>query len=318
MALDLVQFSTSGIHLHAGGRRARVVLSASYILIGIACIVYAYTHQVPYLRMAGIGVLSLGGLIAWLGALKRYRFIADTPTATLRSAAQGYVELMGTCRAVSGAELLCFGKAPPCLWYRATITEHRRGFGKNDTRTHVEQSEECFLIEDPTGECVVDPEHAEVLSAHSTRWRSGDVHYKVNYLLPGDPIYAIGVLETLRPADGTLDSRADVIALLREWKKNRVELVRRFDTNRDGEVDVQEWQAAVTAAEREVGAQHAALRLEPGVHLMRAARDGRPYLLSNRDPEELIRRYQWWAWLHLAVFISASVWAMALLLGQSR
>ncbi|MDX1432365.1 MAG: hypothetical protein R3286_07925 [Gammaproteobacteria bacterium] len=318
MFLDLVQLSSSEIRLQAGGGRARVLLSASYVVIGILCIVYAYSHQAPFLRVAGIGVLTLGGLVAWLGALKRYRVIADTPTATLRSAAQGYVELIGICAALAGAELLCFGKAPPCLWYRATITEHRRGFGKNDTRTHVERSDECFLIEDRTGECVVDPEHAEVLSAHTTRWRNGDMHYKVNYLLPGDPIYAIGVLETLRPADGVLDARADVSALLREWKRNRAELVRRFDTNRDGDIDLQEWQGAVTTAEREVHARHDALRLEPGVHLMRAPRDGRPFLLSNRDPDELTRRYRWWAWLHLAVFVAASVWGMTLLLGAPR
>ena len=318
MIVDLAQLGSAEFRLHAGGGRARVVLSASYLLIGIACIVYAYSHQIPYLRLVGIGVLVLGGLFAWLGALKRHRVIADTPTATLRSAAQGYVELLGTCRALAGAELLGFGKAPPCLWYLATITEHRRGLGKNDTRTRIERSEECFLIEDATGECVVDPEHAEVLSAHTTRWREGNVHYKVVYLLPGDPIYAIGVLETLRAADGTLDFRADVSALLREWKKDRDALVRRFDTNRDGEVDVQEWQGAVSAAQREISSRHDALRLEPGVHMMRAPRDGRPFLLSNRDPEELTRRYQWWAWLHLTVFLSASVWAMALLLGQSR
>lgn len=318
MFLDLVQISTSELRLYTGSGRGRVVLSASYILIGVLCIVYAYSHQVPYLRLVGIGVLSLGGVVAWLGALKRQRVIVDTPTATLRSAAQGYVELMGVCRAMDGAELLCFGRAPPCLWYRATITEHRRSFAKNDTVTHVERSEECFLMEDPTGECVVDPEHAEVMSAHTTRWRDGNVHYKVNYLLPGDPIYAIGVLETLRAADGTFDRRADVSALLREWKKDRGALVRRFDVNRDGDVDLEEWQGAVTAAEREVSARHDALRLEPGVNLIRAPRDGRPFLLSNRDPEELIRRYRWWAWLHLAVFVSACVWAMVLLLGRSH
>ena len=318
MFLDLVQLGSSEIRLHAGGGRARVLVSASYIVLGLLCIVYAYSHQIPFLRAAGIAVLAIGGLVAWLGALKRYRVIADTPTATLRSAAQGYVELMGSCGVVAGGELLRFGKAPPCLWFRAIITEHRRGFGKNDTRTHVEQSDECFLIEDATGECVVDPEHAEVLSAHTTRWRDGDMHYKVNYLLPGDPIYAIGVLETLRPADAALDARADVSALLREWKRNRVELVRRFDTNRDGEIDLHEWQGAVNAAEREVSAQHDALRLEPGVHVMRSPRDGRPFLLSNRDPDELTRRYQWWAWLHLGVFVAASVWGMMLLLGQSR
>lgn len=312
MPLDLVQFTSAELRFHVGGGRVRALISASYIVIGAICIVYAYSHQLPYLRVAGIAVLLLGGLIAWLGALKRYRVIADTPTAVLRSAAQGYVELTGTCRATSDSELLRYGKAPPCLWYLATITEHRRSFGKSDTHTYVERSEDCFLLEDQTGECVIDPEHAEVLSAHTTRWRDGNKHYKVNYLLPGDPLYAIGTLRTLRAADGTLDRKADVSALLREWKKDRAALVRRFDTNGDGDVDLHEWQRAVTAAESEVDAQHREVRLEPGVHVMRAPEDGRPFILSNRDPDELTQRYKWWAWFHLAIFVIASVWGMSL------
>lgn len=317
MLLDLVQFGSADFRLQGGGGRFRALVSASYIVIGGFCIVYAYSHQVPYLRMAGIAVLSLGGLISWLGALKRHRVIADTPTAVLRSAAQGYVELTGTCRALADTELLRYGKAPPCLWYLATITEHRRNFGKSDTRTYIERSEECFLIEDGTGECVIDPEHAEVLSAHTTRWRDANLHYKVKYLLPGDALYAIGELRTLRAADGTLDRRADVSALLREWKKDRATLVRRFDTNRDGDVDLQEWQGAVASAEREVDARHREVRLEPGVHVMRAPRDARPFILSNRDPDELTQRFKWWAWFHLAVFVAASVWGMALQFGRS-
>lgn len=317
MLLDLVQFSNAEFRFHAGGGRIRALVSASYIVIGFICIVYAYSHQIPYLRGAGIAVLLLGGLFAWLGALKRHRVIADTPTAVLRSAPQGYVELTGTCRPVADAELLLYGKAPPCLWYLATITEHRRSFGKSDTHTYIERSDDCFLIEDGTGECVIDPDHAEMLSAHTTRWRDGDKHYKVSYLLPGDPLYAIGALRTLRAADGTLDRKGDVSALLRAWKQDRAALVRRFDTDGDGDVDLHEWQGAVAAAEREVDARHREVRLEPGVHVMRAPDDGRPFILSNRDPEELTQRYRWWAWFHLTIFLAASVWAMTLQFSRS-
>ena len=317
MFLDLAQIGTAEFRFHSGGGRFRALVSASYLVIGFICIVYGITHQEPYLRIAGIAVLSIGGLIAWLGALKRYRVIADTPTAMLRSAAQGYVELDGTCRAAPDAELLHYGKAPPCLWYLATITEQDRSFGKNQTHTRIERSEDTFIMEDGTGECVIDPEHAEVLSAHRTSWRDGSTRYKVAYLLPGDRLYAIGDMRTLRAADGTLDRRSDLSALLREWKQNRAALLRRFDADRNGEIDLQEWQAAVTTAEREVDAQHREMRLEPGIHMMRAPVDGRPFLLSNRNPGDLRQRYKWWAWFHLAVFIAASVSAMMLLLNRA-
>lgn len=318
MLLHLVDFGGAQIRGYSGGSLIHSLVSAGYLAIGIICIVYGYSHQEQYLRTAGIAVLCVGGLMAWLAALKRYRVIADTPTAVLRSAAQGYVELTGTCRAIPDADLLRYGKAPPCLWYLATIIEQNRSFGRTRTHTRFERSDDTFLIEDGTGECVIDPDDAEVLSAHQTSWREGHTYYKVSYLLPGDQLYAIGDMRTLRAADGTLDRSADLSALLREWKRDRAVLVQRFDTDGDGEIDLQEWQGAVAAAEREVDAQHREMRMQPGLHMMRAPDDGRPFLLSNRDPDALRQRYKWWAWLHSAVFVAASAWGMTVLLNRAQ
>ncbi|MEE8287400.1 MAG: hypothetical protein V3R72_11950 [Gammaproteobacteria bacterium] len=317
MLLHLVDFGGAQIRAYSGRSLIRSLVTAGYLAIGIIFLVYGYSEQQQILRIAGIAVLSIGGLIAWLAALRRYRIIADTPTAVLRSAAQGYVELVGTCRAIPGSDLLLYGKAPPCLWYLATILEQNRSFSKTRTTTRFERSEDTFLIEDGTGECVIDPEHAEVLSAHQTSWRNGDTYYRVCYLLPGDQLYAIGDMRTLRAADGTLDRRADVSALLREWKTDRAALVQRFDTNGDGEIDLQEWQGAVSAAGRDVDARHREMRLQPGLHLMRAPDDGRPFLLSNRDPGELRKRYRWRAWFHLTVFVASSAWGMTSLLARA-
>lgn len=313
MLLELARINGTDFRANFSANTIRALISAAYLGVGFFSIVYGYSHQLHYLRATGIAVLSVGGLVAWLAALNRYRVIADTPTAVLRSAAQGYVELIGTCRAAADNELLHYGKAPPCLWYLATITERSR-FGKSRTTTRIERSHDSFLIEDGTGQCVIDPEFAEVTSAHQTRWRDGRTLYKVTYLLAGDRIYAIGDMQTLRAADGTLDRKADLSALLREWKQDRAALVKRFDTNSDGDVDLQEWQGAVAAAERQIDAEHREMRLETGVHVMRAPTDGRPFLLSNRDPDELRQRYRLWAWWHLTVFVAASVWGMTLLL----
>jgi len=106
MLLHLVDFGGAQIRAHSGRSLIRSLITAGYLAIGIILLVYGYSEQQQTLRIAGIAVLSIGGLIAWLAALKRYRVIADTPTAVLRSAAQGYVELLGTCRAVPDAELL--------------------------------------------------------------------------------------------------------------------------------------------------------------------------------------------------------------------
>jgi hypothetical protein len=316
MLLNLVHIGGAEFRGHSGANLIRALIAAAYLVVGTICIVYGYSEQQSGLRLAGIAVLCLGGLVAWLGALKRYRAIADTPTAVLRSAAQGYVELTGNCRAAPDEELLRYGRAPPCLWYLATIVERQRRFGKTRTHTRFERSEDTFLIEDGTGECVIDPEHAEVQSAHHTSWRKGMTFYRVSYLLPGDRIYVIGDMRTLRPGDGTLDRRADLSALLREWKQDRAALLRQFDTDGDGEIDMQEWQGAVSAAEGQVNARHRQTRREPGIHMMRAPGDGRPFLLSNRDPDDLRQRYKWWGFFHLGVFVAASAWGMTLLLNR--
>ena len=313
MLLDLVHIGGAEIRGYSGGSLIRALIAAAYLAVGITCIFYSYSHQAPHLREIGIAVLVFGGLVAWLGALKRYRAIVDTPTAVLRSAAQGYVELVGTCKTAPDQELLRYGKAPPCLWYLVTIVEQRRSFGKSRIRTRYARSEYPFLIEDGTGECVIDPNHAEVQSAHQTSWREGTTYFRVTYLLPGDRIYAIGDMRTLRAGDGTLDRKTDLNSLLREWKQDRAQLLKRFDSNGDGDIDMREWQRAVTTAERHVDAQHKELRREPGIHMMRAPGDGRPFLLSNRDPDELRQRYKWWGFLHLGVFIAASAWGMTLL-----
>ena len=317
MFLDLVRIGGADIRHYPAGTLIRTVISSAYLAVGFICIVFSYSHQLPYLRMAGIAILSLGGLVAWLGALRRYRVIADTPTAMLRSVPQGYAELAGTAHAVPGEELLRYGKAPPCLWYLAIIVEQNRRFGKTRTHTRIERSDDTFLIEDGTGECIVDPARAEVISAHQTTWRENSTYYKVSYLLDGDRTYAIGDLRTLRAADATLDRKADLSALLREWKQDPAALTRRFDSNGDGEIDLQEWQGAVRAAERQVDARHREMRLEPGIHLLRAPSDGRPFLLSNRDPEDLELRFKRWAWCHLAVFLGASALGLALIANQA-
>ena len=107
-------------------------------------------------------------------------------------------------------------------------------------------------------------------------------------------------------------------ALLRDWKGERSALLHRYDTDRDGDIDVHEWQRAVAEAEREVDAQHRDARRNPGLHMLRAPNDGRPFLLSNRPSDELRKRYNQWAWFYLAVFIAVSTWGLVSLFGRSQ
>ena len=70
----------------------------------------------------------------------------------------------------------------------------------------------------------------------------------------GEALYAIGWFrtETNIPA-GTADEEAG--ALLREWKRDPTGLLRRFDANRDGTLDLAEWERARAAAHEQIAAE---------------------------------------------------------------
>jgi hypothetical protein len=95
---------------------------------------------------------------SWMSCYRRLRAIADTPSSRIDSAAQGYVELIGTLRAVPGFPLHSPPSGEPCVWYQYweriyTGIRWEGGAGK---------SEVPFMIEDGSGVCLVMPRGAEM------------------------------------------------------------------------------------------------------------------------------------------------------------
>jgi len=118
-------------------------------------------------------------------------------------------------------------------------------------------------------------------------------------------LYALGELRTSRPADMAGSIEADVRDILRGWKRDPAFLAQHFDADGDGAIDLAEWEAAgeqarAIAESRAADAAHA-----PAVHVLRAPADGRPLLVSNKDPARLARHYRSWAWFHLGMFMLA-------------
>ena len=220
------------------------------------------------------------------GNYRRYRAIGDTPTSRVASTAQGYVELTGKAVQHAGRAFLSKLTALPCLWHRYRV-EQKTG---DDKWKVVDEgtSGDTFLLADETGECVIDPDDAEVLTSHQQTWRQGDYRYMEWLLLPNDRLYALGEFATLGGAAAPLNPEQDVAALLAEWKKNKPVLARRFDLNMDGEIDLKEWELARRQARREVAKRHAELLArDNSVHVLRRPGDCRLYLLSNLKPDDL-------------------------------
>lgn len=262
----------------------------------------------PY-ALAAMAAVSF---FAWIAAFRRYRQIHDLPTSNVASAAQGYVELFGRSEPIPGGPLLSKLTGLTCCWFRYYV--ERKG---SDDKWHYEDSGASihhFLLVDDTGQCVISPDGAEVISNRKQTWTEGDYRYTEWLLLAKGLLYAIGEFTTQGGAQAELDGRADVSAVLTDWKRDPATLMGRFDLNRDGTLDLKEWELARLQARREVQRRHVEIRTQDGVHILRKPADGRLFLLANELPEKLGRRFALWSWAHLVVFFGAGIGAFLLLL----
>lgn len=250
------------------------------------------------------GLVALLALLAWRAALRRHHAIHDTPTSKIASAAQGFVELHGRGKALEGLPLLAPLNNLPCLWYRYKI--ERRDDNKWVREEHG-TSTASFLIDDGTGECVVDPEGAEVSTQRTDTWTEGNRRYTQSLLLAQEAIYVLGEFRSHSGADLALNARQDLAELLNEWKADMPALLKKYDSNGDGQLDLQEWEQVRQDAQLAVHKDHQALRATPQSHHMGKPMNGQPFLISSLPPEKLGKKFRWWAYAHSAVFLAALV-----------
>jgi hypothetical protein len=301
----------------------------------------------PQFTGFGIAALTIGaGAAAWFAwrGLYRARLLEDMPTSKARSAAQGYVELEGRGKLLDGAPMVAPLSGLPCVWYRYKVEEqitvhNPKGPDYHQWRT-VDQGEstETFWLEDDTGHVVVDPEGAEVTPAHVDVWHTGmfgsNSPLHSNFVIdftatrgggnphrftewrinPGEPVFALGLLKNLGSHlnPNTLDE--DAHQILVEWKQDQPKLKERFDLNKDGKIDDQEWMLARAQARREAHKARQAQqeKFSDGLNLLGRTGDrNRPFLLSAHPQSRLTRRYRWQAILGGAGFLllgAAALW----------
>ena len=255
--------------------------------------------------LACLSIMTALSILAWLSALKRLRAVRDTPTSKVASAAQGYVELIGQGRPFGEPPLLGKLSLLPCLWYRYKI-EQRTSKNKWQTVDSGE-SDDSFTLHDGTGECVVDPEQAEIITQHCDQWHRDDHRYTEWKLLENDELYVIGQFRTQGGSNLEFDTREELNALLAEWKNDKPTLHARFDLDNNGELDMKEWMLARSAAKREVTRMMREAQAQPDIHIIGQPRDGKLFMISNITPDKLSRRYLFWSWMHLVIFFGALV-----------
>lgn len=265
---------------------------------------------VQFLMFTGAGALAC--FYWWWRSFKRYRIMAGTPTSRLRSAAQGFIELAGHCQPLAEVLLNAPLTGTDCVWYRYKIEKRVRS-GKNSHWKTVESgvSERFFILRDETGECQINPAGAEIQPRHRQVWRGssrrpvppggkrgflsglGSYRYTETRMHPGDPCYALGHFETLRPEALGLDAGELTRDVIREWKQDYAAMLVRFDADGNGELDMNEWEGVRAAAGLEAEARRGAMLAAPDIHVLSEPPDpARPYLLSGKSEAETARRYR--------------------------
>lgn len=272
-------------------------------LAQLGLIAFALHTDTGWGSLVALALLLATGLFGWLRSVQHARLILDTPTSRIASAAQGYAELRGRGQPLDGTPVLSPLNGLPVLWYRLT-TMRKSSDGKWRHQDTIE-SDASFLLDDGSGRCAVDPEGAEMLVRRRDVVERGELRQIQWCLIRHDPIYVLGDFITLGSIAPGFDTASQMRELLAHWKADQPELLRRFDLDGDGSIDIKEWELARAQARREVQRERHALLAAPEAHVVRKPAE-RLYLISDLDPQRIARRYQWWAAFHLIVFLATA------------
>jgi hypothetical protein len=252
--------------------------------------------------------LAVLACFGWAAAMRRARAMEEIATSRIGSAAQGYVEVTGRASVDADNLILSPLGGLSCIWYRYRVyskDNSKREWRQVDSGT----SSATFEINDGSGTCRVDPDYAEVVAPEVRTTYRDDEKYVEELLFAGSALYVLGEFSTIGGVNSVLNVREDVSDLLATWKQDPVALKRRFDINGDGEVDLQEWELARRLATKTVEQRHREIRLQPGIHMLRAPQDGRLFLISSLPSQTLRRRFVLWSFFHLAVCLAAAATA---------
>ncbi len=271
------------------------ISSWKYLLLFVAIFLFPSDMRTEKATMMVVlAILSL----AWaISLFRRVRLIEDTLTTGLDSAAQGYVELEGKVSLYDGEVVRSLNwELPPMVWFHDYFyRDFFRGSGAG------------FILDDGNGRCTIDPREAEVITP---RYSYNNHSYYAIY--PGETIYALGQLETLKKHATEYEREGHVLSKIVEWKKDQYHFLDYFDKDNNGKIDGAEMASAKDAAQRQVDAELEYRYQQPATHVVSYPEDGRPFILSSIHPLELIERYKRAIWIHLAAWIYLSVLVLAM------
>ena len=269
------------------------------------------------LSLAFSGGAFFGGGWWCLKRLTQLRYLLDTPTSKIRSAAQGYAELYGVLRELPESLIVAPLTGKPCVWWRFKIEEHNTDSKRSKWNAIESGCSEAWLeLADATGECLINPQGAEVRPMTREVWSGNQRHprraqsggflrglltsgrryrYTEERLHVGEPLYAIGDFRTSGAGQQGFDLNAAQGAVIREWKGDFAGLLQRFDQDGSGQLEDAEWQRVRKAAEIEAEQRQRQTSLAPIRHHLLKPGESRPFILSSKGEDELASGFRWQA-----------------------
>ena len=272
--------------------------------------------------------------------LRRYRLITDTPTAMIRSAPQGYVEIIGNVIGGEAGLLQAPLSGRPCVWYRYRVDRQSSGRKNRWTNEHRGTSDQWFQIDDGTGVCLIDPSKAEIDAVQHRVWYGNTPNPNLNstikshagsfltrplsfgagiplgtryryietLILEHEKVYALGTFKTLGGGRGVESIDQIQAQIIRDWKGNYSELLDRFSTPGAKVLTEKEWQNVREAARLAAIEQRKDSLELPDMHtLSDPGLPGHPLLISTQDLDKLVQRFRTRAKLCL-IYIIAALW----------
>lgn len=251
-----------------------------------------------------VAVVFLRTIYRTSRGFNQLQLIANTPTAKIRSAVQGYIELNGQARLMTGPVIVSPLSKKNCVWYRYKIEEKSEGQQGNSRETTYwrvikqETSGELFLLEDDTGRCVIDPDDADVIVTNKRTWydKTSDGlprRYTEELITENEPLYAIGLFKTI----GNIERqkfKEQVSHLLGYWKRDPKKLLADYDVDRNGELSLEEWSRVQLAAEQQVRREQGAQEKQEQLNVLKQSEHAdQIFILSTVSEQKLLKHYKW-------------------------
>ena len=261
-------------------------------------------------------------------SLRRDRFAADTPIARIRSAAQGYVHLEGEAGPPPEGPIAAPLSGLPCVWWEYKIERYQRAANNRNEWRVVDRATSVapFSLRDRDGECLVGPVGADVTPTSHESWYGDaprpaclpgvegrawspdrEYRYTERLICPGAHLTVLGELRSRSMVESIEREVGKVVV---GWKQDQRTLLAQFDSNHDGRVDGEEWEAARAAARQQVEGSLASK--DQRVSVVGQTTHGEPFLIAPLDSKHLVSREKHRAALALAaslVLALLTAWA---------